>query len=414
MRYTHRYRAYPSWTDTTSECETHLNIARQLYNHIRYDYTNSPADNKPSEYDQNNKLPKWKSRWGDFGELHSKVAQEVTSRFHQNLSNLYKKKQNGGKVGWLRHKPKGEYQSITYSQSGFELENNNDRNGYYNLTLSKIGTIPIRYHREIPESATIKEVTLKKDPSGTWFVCFGLDINDSEFPTKKPSSELDTGDIVGLDVGVENYIHTSDGLSVDWLDLTDEYDRLDSAQRDLSRKQHGSNNWDKQRKVVAQRRLKINRKVLDFQHKLTAWLTKHYECVVVEDLTVQKMLGGSLNARNMQDCSWSRFVSMLEYKGELYGCRIVKVNPRGTTKECNECGVETEKPLWVREHSCPSCGFELDRDWNAALNVVQRGLDKVGVGDAEDTLVETGTAVDDDSSESVTASSVVEARSLGA
>ena len=107
---------------------------------------------------------------------------------------------------------------------------------------------------------------------------------------------------------------------------------------------------------------------------------------------------------------------MLEYKGDLYGCRVVKVNPRGTTKECNECGVETEKSLWVREHSCPSCGFELDRDWNAALNVVQRGLKKLGVGDAEDTLVETGLPVGDgsDSSESVTAKSVVEARSLGA
>jgi putative transposase len=166
VRYSHRYRAYPDWTNTTSECEHHINTARQLYNHIRHDYQNSPDKNKPSEYDQNNQLPNWKDKWEVFGDLHSKVAQDVTSRFHQNLSNLSKKKQNGGKVGWLRHKCRGEYQSITYSQSGFELKNNNDRTGYRNLSLSKIGTIPIRYHRELPDTAVIKEVTLKKEASG--------------------------------------------------------------------------------------------------------------------------------------------------------------------------------------------------------------------------------------------------------
>jgi putative transposase len=413
VRYSHRYRAYPDWTNTTSECEHHINIARQLYNHIRHDYQNSPDKNKPSEYDQNNQLPNWKDKWEVFGDLHSKVAQDVTSRIHQNLSNLFKKKQNGGKVGWLRHKCRGEYQSITYSQSGFELKNNNDRTGYRNLTLSKIGTIPIRYHRELPDTAVIKEVTLKKEASGIWYVSFGFTIDAIELPDKKPVNELENGDVIGLDLGVNNYIHTSDGLRVSWLDLKDEYERLESAQRDLSCKEHGSNNWENQRKHVSKQKLKIQWKVVDFQHKLTTWLTKQYECIVVEDLEVQKLLGGSMNARNMQDCSWSRFTSMLEYKGELYGCRIVEVPARGTTKECNECGVETEKPLWVREHSCPSCGFELDRDWNAALNVVQRGLEKLGMGDAETTLVETGTAVDDDSSESVTASSVVEARSLG-
>jgi len=414
MRYSHRYRAYPDWTNTTSECERHINIARQLYNQIRHDYTNSLENNKPTKTDQKNKLPNWKSTWELFSELHSRVAQETVNRFHNNLSSLSRLKANGHKIGWLQHKCQGDYQSITYSQSGFELENNNDRNGYKNLNLSKIGTIPIRYHRELPDTAVIKEVTLKREPSGIWYVSFGFTVDDAELSEKKPVSELEDGEVVGLDLGVNNYIHTSDGLSVDWLDLKDEYAKLDSLHRDLSRKQHGSNNWERQRKQLARQKLQIQRKVVDFQHKLTTWLTKRYDCVVVEDLEVQKMLGGSLNSRNMQDCSWSRFVSMLKYKGKLYGCRIVEVDPRGTTKECNNCSVETEKPLWVREHSCPSCGFKLDRDWNAALNVVQRGLNKLGVGDAEVTLVETGTTVDDDSSESVTASSVVEARSLGA
>jgi putative transposase len=84
---------------------------------------------------------------------------------------------------------------------------------------------------------------------------------------------------------------------------------------------------------------------------------------------------------------------MLEYKCERGGTHFVPVNPRGTTKECAACGVETEKPLWVREHSCPACGFEADRDWNAAYNILVRGLKKVGMGCPEVTPAETALPV---------------------
>jgi putative transposase len=80
---------------------------------------------------------------------------------------------------------------------------------------------------------------------------------------------------------------------------------------------------------------------------------------------------------------------MLEYKCEREGTHFVAVNPRGTTKECAACGVETDKPLWVREHSCPACGFTADRDWNAAYNILVRGLKKVGTGCPESTPAET-------------------------
>jgi putative transposase len=136
----------------------------------------------------------------------------------------------------------------------------------------------------------------------------------------------------------------------------------------------------------------------------------------VEDLNVSGMLQQRGNARNKQDASWRGFIEMLEYKGDLYGTHVVQVNPCGTTKECAECGVETDKPLWVREHSCPSCGFEADRDANASYNVLARGLQEIGLGQAESTAVETATAVETDggSSSSVPASRVVETGSLGA
>jgi Transposase and inactivated derivatives len=118
--------------------------------------------------------------------------------------------------------------------------------------------------------------------------------------------------------------------------------------------------------------------------------------VFVEDLDVKGMLEleESHNARTKQDAAWRQFITLLEYKTGLYGCHVVQIKPEGTTKECASCGVETAKPIWVREHSCPSCGFECDRDANAAMNVLQRGFSELGLEWPEDTPVETALATD--------------------
>ena len=367
-----------------------------------------------SAFQHQKRLTEWKTEWPVFSEVHSKALQKTVERFYDNLSTLSEKKQNGHTVGWLRWKAPREYQSVTYSQSGFELKNTSGRHAM--LWLSKIGDIPIRYHRPVPDNATIKEVTLKKEPTGEWYVTFGLEIEDTALPEKPCVDDLDAEDCVGIDLGINNYIYTSDGDSADWLDLSAEYDRLQREQRSLSRKEHGSNNWEKQRREVATIKRRIKRKVEDFQHKLTTWLVSTYDAVFVEDLNVSGMLQSEGNARNKQDAAWRGFIEMLEYKGDLYGTHVIQVNPVGTTKECAECGVETEKPLWVREHSCPSCGFEADRDANASYNVLARGLQRLGLGQAEVTPVKTATAVETDGagSSSVPASRVIETGSLRA
>ncbi|MFP9193965.1 RNA-guided endonuclease InsQ/TnpB family protein, partial [Natrialbaceae archaeon A-CW1-1] len=130
-----------------------------------------------------------------------------------------------------------------------------------------------------------------------------------------------------------------------------------------------------------------------------------YDAVFVENLDVKSMLESEGNARNKSEVGWSDFRSILEHHCDKHGTHYVEVTAHGTTKECACCGVETAKPLWVREHSCPSCGFELDRDWNAALNVKSRGLEKLGVVHSKGTPVKTATAVD---VRSVSASRVVE------
>ncbi len=413
MEHSHRYQASP--TDEVAErLEHHLDVHRQLYNHVRWDYENSPTDDKPSEYDQNNKLPEWKRKWPVFSELHSKAAQATVARFHRNLSNLRKKKEKGYNVGRLNRQAPTEYRSVTYNQSGFDLDEKRGRDRFAYVHFSKIGWVKIRYHRPIPDHATIKEVTFKKETTGEWFVSFGLETDDADLPEKPDVDSLDASNSVGVDLGILSYIHTSDGHTVDWLDLEDEYERLRREQRKLSRKEQRSNNYEKQRREVAKVKRHIKRKVLDYQHKITTWLVREYDAVFVENLNVKGMLEQSHNARNKQDAAWRQFITLLEYKADLYGCHVVQVEARGTTKECARCGVDTAKPIWVREHSCPSCGFKTDRDANAAMNVLQRGFCELGLGWPEDTSVETVTATDTTQFESVSASHVVETGSLGA
>ncbi len=367
------------------------------------------ADTIGSAYKHHDRLTDWKTEFPVFKEIHSKALQRTVTRFYQNLSNLKSQKDNGRTVGMLTWKSPREFQSMTYSQSGFELKNTSGRTA--TLWFSKIGDIKIRYHREIPEKASIKEVTIKKETTGDWFVSFGLETDDADLPEKPDVEELDASNSVGIDLGILNYIHTSDGKTVDWLDLEDEYERLRHEQRKLSRKEKGSNNYEKQRRRVATTKRHIRRKVLDYQHKITTWLVREYDAMFVEDLDVKGMLEQSYNARTKQDAAWRQFIILLEYKAELYGTHVVQVEAAGTTKECASCGMETAKPIWVREHACPTCGFECSRDANASLNILQRGFSELGLGWPESTPVETALPTDP---QPVSAKRVIEAGSLGA
>ena len=402
VEYSHRYHAYPT-QDVAAELEHHIDVHRQAYNYTLYEYEHLETDNIGSAYKHHARLPGWKNEFPVFSEVNSKALQRTVTRFYHNLDGLSEQKRNGHSVGKLMWKSPREYQSMTYSQSGFELKDTSGRRA--TLWLSKIGDISIRYHREIPDEADIKEVTIKKETTGEWFVSFGLKTDETDLPEKPDVDSLDASNCVGVDLGILNYIHTSDGTTVDWLDLEDEYERLRREQRKLSRKEKGSNNYERQRRKVAKVKRHIQGMVLDYQHKLSTWLATTYDAVFVEDLDVKGMLEDSHNARNKQDAAWRRFITLLEYKAELYGCHVVQVDAAGTTKECAACGVETPKPLWVREHSCPSCGFECDRDANASMNVLQRGFQELGLGWPEETPVETALPTD---THSVSAKRVVE------
>ncbi|ELZ31946.1 RNA-guided endonuclease InsQ/TnpB family protein [Halorubrum distributum] len=394
MYYGYKYRLNPPEALTETLLH-HVDTCRQLYNHVLYKL--NETDEIPARYKVKGQLPDLKSWWDDLNDVHSKVLQMVVKRVYDNLSTLRAQKENGRAVGMLKWKPPQEYRSLTYNQSGFELKNTSGRPV---LRLSKIGEIPIHLHRDIPENATIKQVTVKREPTGEWYATFGIDVDEAT--SEKPENPRD---VVGIDVGIVKYAHDTDGTAVESPDFSDERERLERAQRNLSRKERGSNNWEDQREMVARRHADLKRKRRDFLHKLSNYYAREYDLVAVEDLDAKGLIELPGNSRNRAGASWGTFLRMLEYKCEREGTHFVAVDPGGTTKECASCGTETDKPLWVREHSCPSCGFVADRDANASWNILSRGLDKVGVGHSESPPVETALPTD---TTSVSAKRVVE------
>ncbi|WP_254532664.1 RNA-guided endonuclease InsQ/TnpB family protein [Natrinema gelatinilyticum] len=411
MKYSPRYRLFPTTTQRESLDWTRDTV-RQLYNHALHEFTKIPEDEgtlRQRVWHVRDELPQLKQQWTDLKQVYSTVLQKAVERIRTNITNLGTLKAKGYDVGSLNWKSPREYRSFTYRQSGFELDTKSGPRDRAILRLTKVRgetlEIPLRLHRDLPDHDAIKEVTVKKEPTGAWYASFCI---ATEEPEQPDPADIDAEDTVGIDLGVLNFVHDSDGRSVGRLDLSDERKHLEREQRSLSRKQYESNNWETQRRRVATVHARMSNKKRDYKHKLAHYYTTEHDAVFVEDLNVTSLLEASGNARNKAEVGWRDFISILKHHGRKNECHVIEVEPSGTTKECASCGVETAKPVWVREHSCPSCGFELDRDWNAALNIQSRGLENLGVVHSEATPVETATAVD---TSEVSASRVVEAGS---
>jgi len=414
MKYSPRYRLCP--TDEQRESlSRNVDIVRQLYNDRLKRFKEIP--NGEGTLPQRvrmvrDELPGMKDWWDDLNMVYSTVLQTAVMRIRDNKRSLQELRKNGYDAGELKWKPPREFRSFTYNLRGFELDKNSGPNG--RGLLKKVAgetlQVPIRLHRDLPDG-TVKQLTIKQEPTGEWYASFTI---QTDAPEKPAVEAIDSENCVGIDLGILSFIHDSDGRSVSRLDLSGDRERLEREQRSLSRKQHGSNNWQKQRCTVASVHARMCSRKEDFKHKLAHFYTTEYDAVFLEDLDVKEMLEKDTNARNKHEVGWSDFVTIFEHHGRKNGCHVVLVDPRGTTKECSSCGTEVEKPLWVRRHECPTCELEADRDLNAALNVLDRGLKKLGVVHSEETPVESGTAVSTDggcTAAAVDASRVTEAGS---
>jgi len=367
-----RYRLYPSNTQTKI-LEEQLETCRGVHNWLLL-YAKSyhkETGKTISQFTMQNLLPKLKADRPELLKVHSQVLQNVAKRIKNAYTGFYARRKAGLKAGLPRFKKYGRYKSITYPQSGFEIEGNR-------LLLSKIGNIRIRQHRELPEK--IKTLTVKRNPSGRWYACFSCVVGAQ--PREKPFED------VGIDVGLHSYAVLSDGARIENPRLYRESERrLAHLQRGMSRKGRGSRNRVKTKIRVARLHEKIGNGRTDFLHKASRKIADTYETVYVEDLKIGNMVRNHCLAKSVSDAGWGRFVGMIAYKAESAGGRLIQVNPRGTTQMCSQCGETVSKDLSQRTHRCPYCGLVMDRDHNAALNILARGRE-IGRGPPESRPVE--------------------------
>ncbi len=389
---TYKFRLYPDEKGREKLDQT-LELCRQIYNHFLEELND--RDDVPPRTELQSQLPNLKEGWGELDSVHSKVLQMVLYRLYSNLRSLSERKKNGYKVGRLRFKGRGWFKTFTYNQSGFKIVKTGNRLDV--LKLSKIGEIPIRIHREV--KGKVKQITIKRAQSGKWFACIQTDHEEN-----RESGE----GVVGIDLNTENYLTDSDGNVVENPRFLEEKEeKLKKEHRNLSRKEKGSKNREKQRVKLGKAYEKLVNCRRDFIHKLTTAYVESYDTIILEDLNIDEMCEGSRYAKSNLSASWGLFKELLLYKAESAGVEVVLVDPKGTTQECNQCGSVVPKRIWNREHKCPECGFETTRDHNSALNIKKRGLNKLGRGQAESTPVDTGAST----LTHVRASSVVESGS---
>lgn len=218
-----------------------------------------------------------------------------------------------------------------------------------------------------------KGARFKRDTCGDWWVTVTTEFEIDDSPLDSPTKAL------GIDLGLESFITTSDGVKVPPLKSYRKAElRLKREQRKFSRKKKGSKNREKQRIKLARAHRKVARQRSDYLHKLSHSLVKQYDFIAVEDLNVKGLARTKL-AKSIHDAGWGEFVRQLEYKclwNRKHFVRIDRFAP--TSKTCSVCGIKKEKmPLSVRTWGC-ECGAIHDRDTNAAKNILALGLKAAG------------------------------------
>jgi transposase, IS605 OrfB family, central region len=239
------------------------------------------------------------------------------------------------------------------------------------LLLPKIGEIPVRWSRVLPCEPS--SVTVVKDAAGRYFASFVVDTDADTVEDTDVAGAAATE--VGIDLGLIHFAVLSDGTKVGAPRfLRRAQKKLRKAQRDLSRKVKGSKNRAKARVRVARVHARTADARREFHHQLSTRLVRDNQAIYVEDLSV-KGLARTRLARSVHDAGWSAFVSMLEYKAAKYGRYFAKIGRfEPTSQVCSACGVKDgPKPLQVREWTCPHCDTLLDRDVNAAINILAAG-----------------------------------------
>ncbi len=356
-----KYRLYPTRLQS-STLDRVFELHRQLYNAALEQRREAYRKRKKSlsYYAQASQLKDLRHQDPDIAWLNYSSCQQTLRRLDKAFNGFFRRMAARQKAGYPRFKSSQRFNLIEFPwRDGARLKGNR-------LYVQNVGDIKVKWHRQIPAEALIKRVYLRRDKD-EWYAIFMLELPD-------PEPVIHTGPVVGIDLGLNSLLAQSDGKIVQnprWYRSTEE--KLAREQRTLSRRKQ----FSKRRQVAARRVAKLHRKIanqrLDFHHKLSHRLANTYSLIAIENLNLLG-LGRSHLAKSVCDAGWGRLIYLLTYKVENTGSQLVVIAPHYTSQICSGCGSIVPKDLSTRVHNCPNCGLELDRDVNAARNILRRAI----------------------------------------
>ena len=350
----YKYRIYPDAEQMQffAKC---FGCVRFVYNRMlsdrieHYNLTGKSLNNTPAQY---------KSEFTWLKEVDSLALANAQMNLNTAYRNFFRDKSTG--FPKFKSKKNNNFSYTTNNQKGTVYV----ENGYIKLPKLK-SPVKIRQHRSF--EGVIKSCTISKAPSGKYHISI---LVETEIQ-KLPESDMR----VGIDVGIKDFAVLSNGESYkNPKHLRKSEKRLAKLQRDLSRKQIGSSNRNKARIKVAKLHEKIANQRMDFLHKKSTEIIRENQAIVIEDLKVKNLMKNHNLAKSIAEVSWSRFREMLDYKSRWYGRELIIAPPDYPSSQlCSDCGNRSSqtKDLACRIYVCPECGLEIDRDYNASLNLLK-------------------------------------------
>jgi putative transposase len=360
---TYRYRLLPLKSQHRA-LERLMHAQRELYNAAleeRIDCYRKTGKTR-TYIDQCKALTRCRQELPEIRELPVNLQRWTLKRLDEAFQGFFRRlKARRGKAGFPRFRGKGRWEAFGFNEfKGIRFDGKRLRFG------GMPGGLKVHLHRELPEDADIRSCVFRQDGSG-WFVCLQIAV-----PTPEKRA---IATVIGVDLGLTVFAYCSDKGEIPNPRFARRAEKeLRRRQRALSRCKQGSHRRHKVRAQVAKVHRKITHTRNSWLHKESAGLVKRADVIVVEDLKVANMIRNPTLARSIADASWSRFVSMLDYKVEKTGRHLIRVNPRNTSQECSRCHKLVPKSLAVRTHKCPFCSLVIHRDYNGSLNVRRAGI----------------------------------------
>ena len=362
MILTYQYRLLPSKRQHRA-LESLLESQRQLYNAALEERIGAYRRGISRSYvDQTKALTEWRQSDLDAAAVPLAVQRATLKRLDEAYKGFFRRTKNkAAKAGFPRFRGKGWWDSFGFREfSGISLQ------GARLCFKGMPGGLKVHLHRPLVGENRIRSCTVRHDTKG-WKIGLAVEVQAAA-----PRGGKRT---IGVDLGITRFAALSDGGFIPSLKAARRAERrLRIAQRALARKRPGSVNRRKVRADVARCHAVTARRRLNHLHQAAARLVRDYDVVALEALKVNGLARSAL-ARDVHDAAWAKFISLLRYKAEKAGVLLVEVDPRNTSQDCSGCGARVSKGLKERQHECPRCGLSMDRDLNAARNI----LDRAGV-----------------------------------